>query len=176
MKRDFLEGLKLDKDTIDTIMAEHGKTVEGHKTSQTALQKQLSDVQDALKKFDGVEPEKMTGEIAKLQADLQTKEADFAQQLAARDFDSLLNERIAGARGRNAKAIKSLLDAEKLRGSQNLKEDIAAALKALQESDAYLFEETKPGVQVSTGGQHSQEKPGEIDPFDAACAMYEKKK
>ena len=33
MKREFLEGLELEKDMIDLIMAEHGKTVQTYKAS-----------------------------------------------------------------------------------------------------------------------------------------------
>ncbi|REJ29278.1 DUF4355 domain-containing protein [Caldibacillus debilis] len=38
MKREFLEGLGLDKETIDRIMAEHGKTIQNIKQEQEAFE------------------------------------------------------------------------------------------------------------------------------------------
>lgn len=47
MKREFLEGLKLEKDTIDAIMAENGKDIEREnaKTEEEKTQKDLLDRQ-----------------------------------------------------------------------------------------------------------------------------------
>jgi hypothetical protein len=40
MKREFLEGLGLEKDTIDKIMAEHSKSTESLKTANETLKTQ----------------------------------------------------------------------------------------------------------------------------------------
>ena len=47
MKREFLEGLKLEKETIDAIMAENGKDIEREKakTEEEKTQKDLLDRQ-----------------------------------------------------------------------------------------------------------------------------------
>ena len=37
MKRELLEGLELDKETIDTIMAEYGKTTQGLREKKKRL-------------------------------------------------------------------------------------------------------------------------------------------
>lgn len=71
--REFLKGLDLDKETIDTIMAEHGKLTTGYKEKAEALQAQLSEVQTQLKAFDGIDTEQLKGEISRLSADLETE-------------------------------------------------------------------------------------------------------
>src|SRR5690625_5114099 len=58
MKREFLEELGLEKEVIDKVMAEHGKTIQelkpaqdeldGLKTDKASLEKQLTDLQNTL--------------------------------------------------------------------------------------------------------------------------------
>ena len=60
--RDFLKGLDLDKETIDTIMAEYGKNVQGlkeqieeykgYKTENENLSKQLEEKEKSMKSFE----------------------------------------------------------------------------------------------------------------------------
>lgn len=178
MERKFLEGMGLDKEVIDKIMAANGKDIETHKanaegvaTERDALKEQLATVQETLKKFDGVDVDALKGEVSALQESIAQKEQDFAGQIAARDFDSLLNEGITAAKGKNAKAIKALLDMETLKTSKNQKEDMAAAIKAISESDSYLFEtedkQKHTPAKVNTGGEHNDPGEGGDDPFVA---------
>ncbi|MDL2318077.1 phage scaffolding protein [Eubacteriales bacterium OttesenSCG-928-A19] len=170
MERKFLEGLGLDKETVEKVMAEHGKTVEQQKLLTTAAEKdrdtykgQLDTVNTQLKAFEGVDVAKLQGEIQKLQGDLTTQQATHAAEIADRDFQGNLSAAIAAAKGKNTKAIMALLEekADALKASKNQKEDIAEALKALRESDAYLFDgDGKPNdstpARVSTGGAHNE--------------------
>ena len=55
MERAFLEGLKLEKEVIDSIMAEHGKGIQAEQTKAAALKEQLT---------------ALNGDIAKRDADL----------------------------------------------------------------------------------------------------------
>jgi len=169
MERKFLEELGLDKEAIDKIMGQHGKDIEAHKTSAETAAKdrdtykgQLDDVSKKLKAFDGVDIEALRGEVTTLRQDISTKEIDFQKQLADRDFQALLTDGITAAKGKSPKAIMALLDIEALRASKNQKNDTAAALRALAESDAYLFGEpdkhttTTTPAKVSTGGTHTE--------------------
>lgn len=183
MERKFLEELGLDKEAIDKIMAQHGKDIEAHKTTAENAAKdrdtykgQLDEVSKKLKAFDGVDVDKLKGEIETLKTDIATKEADFQGQLADRDFQALLAAGITEAKGKNPKAIAALLDVDALKASKNQKEDVAAAIKALAESEAYLFGEasTTPGktttpATVKTGGEHNENNDTSSDPFVAAA-------
>ncbi len=176
MERKFLKELGLEQDVIDKIMAQHGKDIEAHKAAaenaakdRDAYKGQLDDVSKKLKAFEGVDIEALRGEVDTLKKDLAAKEAEHQSQLADRDFQALLTAGIAEAKGKNPKAIMALLDVETLKASKNQKEDTAAAIKALAESDAYLFGDAQttppakeaPPMKVSTGGRHTE--PGSLN-------------
>lgn len=179
MERKFLEELGLDKEAIDKIMAQHGKDIEAHKTTAENAAKdrdtykgRLDEASKKLKAFDGVDVEALRGELDTLKNDMAAKEADFQSQLADRDFQALLTAGIIEAKGKNPKAIAALLDIDALKASKNQKEDTAAAIKALAESDAYLFGDTSTSTTpatVKTGGEHTENNKTSSDPFVAAA-------
>lgn len=78
--REFLKGLDLDKETIDTIMAEYGKNVTGLKEQIEDYKKQVSDYEEQVKDLNSkVEEdaeslknlETLTNENKDLKADIQ---------------------------------------------------------------------------------------------------------
>ena len=177
MKTDFLKELGLEQDAIDKVMAEHGKSMTATKAATEIYKKQLTELGEKLKAFDGVDVEAMRGEAEKLKADLAAKESEFAQKQADRDFADVLGTAIRAAKGKNEKSVSALLDIETLKASKNQQADVAAAVKALTESDAYLFDSATATTttKMSTGGTHNEGGSGGTDPFDAACDMYKKK-
>lgn len=163
MERKFLEGLGLDKDTVEKVMAEYGRDFEKQKQQITDLTGERDGLKAKLKAFEGVDVAALQGEIGKLKNDLAQKDTDYTAKLAERDFTAALNEAILTAKGRNTKAIIAALgDIDALKTSKNQKEDIAAALKTLRESDAYLFDNSKSSTgtftpaKVSTSGAHGE--------------------
>lgn len=146
--------------------AEYDKAVEqrdAHKTS-------LDEVNTKLKEFEGVDVNDLKGQITKLQGDLKAKDDEYAAKEADRMFDDTLTAAIKTAGGRNAKAVRALLDIDALKASKNQGEDIKTALEAAKKSDAYLFGSEEPFVnQVvgsgSTGGN------GGAGGTDALAAM-----
>ena len=139
------------KATINKEVKENYKTVNDWQKQvddNKQLQTTLTETKEALKKFDGVDAEALNKQIADLKADLEKKDSDHQAQIADRDFQDMLKEAIVNAKGRNEKAIKALLDVEKLKASKNQKEDIAADLKALSEAEdsKMLFGESEPKV------------------------------
>ena len=126
------------KETLTKKVAENYKTiaeVEKKDAKIQALTDKVSTTESALKKFEGIDADALHNEIESLKKSLATKDAEFTQKLADRDFDDLLKESIADAKGLNAKAITSLLDVDSLKKSQNQKTDIAEAIKKLTEAD-----------------------------------------
>ncbi|MEM5769156.1 MAG: phage scaffolding protein, partial [Bacillota bacterium] len=95
----------------------------------------------------------LQGEMATLKTDLANKDTEYQAQLAERDCTGLLDSAITTAKGRNAKALRGLLDVDVLKASKNQSEDIKAALEALKASDGYLFEDaqTPPPYAPGTG-------------------------
>lgn len=154
MKREFLANLKvgdqaLPKEVIDAIMAENGRdiqTVQAKYQDYDGIKDQLETAKQSLAAFEAKDFDGLTAEITKLKGDLEKKDADWQAKLDGINFDNSVKEAIQKAGGRSAKAISALLDMETLRASKNQAADIEKALAGLKESDAYLFEESKPAT------------------------------
>ena len=88
-------------------------------------------------------------------------------------FDSALNGAIRDAKGRDVKAIRGMLDLDRLKSSKDRGADIQAALKALAEEKAWAFEAAEPdatGIIVNTGAEHGTGGSAEDDGVAAAFA------
>lgn len=129
----------------------------------TNLTEQLTTTKENLKKFDGVDAEGLKKQIADLETKLSDKDKEYQTQIADRDFSEILKDSIAKAGGKNAKAIKALLDIDTLKGSKNQKEDIEKAIKELTEAEdsKMLFGEPDPTVITKTNPIGQVTKPGE---------------
>ena len=85
--RDFLKGLDLDKETIDTIMAEYGKNIQGlkeqieeykgYKTENENLSKQLEEKEKSMKSFEDV-----SNENKSLKAQLKLNENNIKKEFS----------------------------------------------------------------------------------------------
>lgn len=131
--------------------ADYDKVVEQRDTHKASL----DDVNEKLKAFDGVDVEKLNGEIKKLQDDLKAKDDEYAAKEAERTFMETVKEAIKTAGGRNEKAVMALLNIDELKASKNQGEDIKKALETAKESDAYLFGVDEPinkAVGLTKGG------------------------
>ena len=125
MKREDLEKLGLTKEQIDSVCDLNNKDMKPVKDdlqkAQDDLkvaQEKLTTAEEAVKKFDGVDLEKQNQQIKDLQDALKKKEEEHAAELAARDFNSLLEKSISSVKGKNSKAIMALLDMDSLRSSK----------------------------------------------------------
>lgn len=165
MKRKDLEDLGLEKETVDKIMDWNGKDIEAEKAKTKAAEgerdnykSQLDTATAELDKFKDMKPEEMQATIDQLQKDLKAKDDEYAAKEAERLFNDTLDKAITAAGGRNAKAIRGLLDIDALKGSKDQTEDIKKALDGIRESDSYLFGEGEPFQNPvgSTGGKPPQ--------------------
>lgn len=126
------------KTAITKAVGENYKTIADWQRQYDKVQNltdQLDTAKEALKKFDGVDAAALNQEIEKLKSDLAAKDTEYQGKIADRDFQDMLKEAIATAKGKNAKAIMALLDVDTLKASKNQKEDIATALKTLAEKE-----------------------------------------
>lgn len=163
MKAEFLQNFKvgdapLPKEVVDAILAENTRDLaEAVKpyADYESIKGQLQTAKDGLAAFDGVDVKELQGKVAHLTKDLEDKEKTHKQELADMAFDSTLKEAITAARGRNDKAIRALLDVDKLKASKDQTADIKAALEGLKKDSGYLFEsdETPPPYAAGTGTQ-----------------------
>nr|DAS02932.1 MAG TPA: minor structural protein [Caudoviricetes sp.] len=138
--------------TVETEMKANYKPIADYnkqKEKLDASDEKVKTLTASLDKFKDVDPTALTQTIEDLKGQLTQKDAEFAQRLADRDFDDLINTNINTLKGKNAKAIKALLDVDALKQSKNQAEDVKTALEALQkaEDSAFLFESVQPQVQ-----------------------------
>lgn len=155
MKSAELKELGLTEEQIKSVLEINQKDVskleEDLKKANDGLKvadEKVKATEEALKKFDGVDAEGMKKQIEDLKAELKETEENHASELADRDFNDLVKEGIAEAKGKNAKAIMALLDVDSLKASKNQKEDVAKALKDLAEAEdsKMLFGEPEAGT------------------------------
>lgn len=163
MKREFLQNFKvgdqsLPKEIIDAILDENGKDIESVKDKYAdydTIKKQLDEANKTIDGFKNMDIDAVRKEAADWKQKAEQAEKDAAEKIATIQFDGLLDRTITGARGRNTKAIKALLDLDTLRASKNQESDVKAALETLKKDSGYLFEdaETPPPYARGTGTQ-----------------------
>lgn len=144
MKREFLEGLSLEKDVIDKIMEENGKDINREKAKADEYKSQLDSAKETLKGFEGIDVANLQSQITKLNGDLASKEAEYKAKIADMEFDAVLETAISGSKAKNAKAVRALLDIDTLKSSKNQAEDIKKAIEAVKNDNDYLFGSDEP--------------------------------
>lgn len=107
--------------------------------------------------------EELTAQINQYKQEIETTKSDYEKKLQQQTFDHSLEKSLSGAKARNPKAVKGLLDLDSIKLDGETLLGLDDQLKALKESDSYLFETddeggggTKPnfstGKHQSTGG------------------------
>ena len=171
MKREFLQEFRvgeapLPKEVIDAIMAENGRDIQKVKGA-------YADYEDIKAALSGLQKDQSFEETARVWEEKYNQAVmDHKAELAQLTFQRALDEGIAKARGRNAKAITALLDVDTLKESENQQQAIEAALTALKQESRYLFDGDVPPPYARGTGAYSgaQEK----HPTTLAGALREK--
>ena len=151
MKREFLEGLNLEKEVIDKIMDENGKDINREKQRADAekqkadeMKAQLDSAKETLKGFEGIDVAQLQGEITKLNGDLAAKDAEYKAKIADMEFDAVLETAIRNSSARDAISVKANLDINTLKASKNQSEDIKAAIEKVKSEKSFLFGSDEP--------------------------------
>lgn len=72
------------------------------------LTEQLDTAKETLEKFDGIDADGLKKQVEDLQKELEDKDTEYQEKIADRDFQDMLKDAIANAKGKNAKAITAL--------------------------------------------------------------------
>lgn len=152
MTKEELIALGIDEETAQKVVDSYttsyvAKTaLEAEQSKVADLTQQLTDRDTQLETLKGeaANSSKLKEQIQALQTQNAEAAAEYQQSLAQKDFDFALSDALRNAKAKNPKAVKALLDVEKVKldGSQLL--GLEEQLAMLKESDAYLFE--KDGV------------------------------
>ena len=95
--REFLRGLELDKETIDTIMAEHGKLITEAKEKTQELENKVKDYESKIEELSS-----KAETNAKIQEELDTLKKQIAEekkQKEQEDLEATLNKNVLEAIG-----------------------------------------------------------------------------
>jgi len=174
MKREDLIKLGIAEDMVDKIMALHGSDIESHKTKQSTTEAELKTAKDQLieankqiESFKGMDIEgvKKTADEWKSKAEQAAKDA--ADQVAKLKFDHALDGALTGAKAKNPKAVRALLDTEQLKFNDadgsiiGLKDQ----LEKIQKENDYLFasDDQPPTIVLGSNNQSVH-----TDAFEAA--------
>ena len=109
--------------------------------------------------------EALQKQIEDLQKENKEKDEAHAKEIQQMKLDTAIDTAISGANGKNAKAIKALLNLE----GAELAEDgtvkgLSDQLAALQKSDSYLFDSKQKNIKGAKPGEGGKEDPdGKVD-------------
>lgn len=186
MKREFLEGLGLEKETVDKIMAENGADLEREKAKTTAARADLADAQGKLSaaqtELDNLK--KSNGDLAAVQqqlTDLQAKydkdTGDLRGQMADRDYADAVGRAIAGKglkfSSKSAeRAFRAALEEQKLELKDGELTGLDDFIKSQKKADPEAFAPDKAPPRFlsgsGSGGGHGE--PHEHLPANVAQA------
>ena len=178
MKRDFLEALGLDKETVDKVLDENSKDIGREKQKLDQVKADLATAQEQLAQRDKdiEELKKSAGDVdgikqqlADLQAKYTTETEQYQKQIADRDYADAVNRAIAdkGVKFSSKAAEKAFiadLTANRLTVKEGVLDGFETYLKAQQDSDPTAFQSDKPAPAfvrpVGPGGPPANESKG----------------
>lgn len=187
MTREELKELGLTDEQIEKVMASHGKAlnavkdkadkvetlesqVEDYKTQLADRDKQLKDLGEKAKGN-----EELTAQIDELKQQNEATKTEYEEKLQKQSFDHVLEKSLTGAKVKNVKAVRALLDMEMIKLDGDTLKGLDEQVTKLKETDAYLFEseddKTKPPKIVTPGNPDGGDNTGD-DPFAAKLAKY----
>lgn len=164
MTRDEIKAIlpNITKEDLDKIMAINGSDIEKAKGDSTALNTQITNLTAQITDRDNqlkelktkvTDNEALTKKIEELQTANATAKSNYDKTVADMKRDYAVNNSIRDAKAKNVKAVRALLDMDKIKMDGENVIGLKDQIEALAKSDAYLFEaeDNKGGVK---GGFH----------------------
>lgn len=118
--------------------------------------KSIKKYEKELKRFDGVDLEALVNERDASKTRISELEKQLTDQTAEYKFDTALNGAIRDRNGRSVTAIRSLIDVQALKESNDLTADIAKALDDCKANNPWAFAETENKSSVDLGSEHGE--------------------
>ena len=169
--REFLKGLDFDAETIDTIMAEYGKNVQGLKENNEALKEEnktlKSEVEESKKiDIDAIKKEEYEKGVSEGNKEVE----NFKKSIA-------LERELNNTKAKDVKLLQKLIDNDKItfeekEGNFAIK-GLEEQIKNIKETHAYLFEDVSNKEGINLGGEHTS-TPESKDAGTLLGALHEK--
>jgi alanyl-tRNA synthetase len=121
----------------------YNEVAEAKKKLEADLQARDQQLEE-LKKAAG-SSEELKKQIEQLQAENKKAAEEWQAKMAKMQLDFALERALAAAKAKNPKAVKALLDMDKVKLDGDKLLGLDEQLKELQKSDAYLFGDSTPG-------------------------------
>ena len=162
MKRDFLKNLGIeDKTIIDAILDENSADIGRAKGELQTYKDKVTELEGKITSKDGEiatlqqkvgDTEALNNQIAQLNTDKTNLTNELNTKVTQIKKDHAIEGRIRDRKGKNVKAIKALLDDEKITFENEQLGGIDEQLDALvaAEDSSMLFGESKPGAPSGT--------------------------
>lgn len=166
MNREFLKKLGLEEEAIDTIMAEHGKTVQSQKTAIAEKDTELTSLKEQLKERDAdieeLQKSATDDDLKEKYSALQEKyEADVEklnEQLSKSRLNSAIELELTKRNARNIKTVTPLLDTETIKLTDDGIQGLSEQLDKIAEDNPFLF------ATEDSGEPDSGKKPQFVNP------------
>lgn len=160
MKREFLEGLKiegLNKETIDKIMAEHGKSVQALNSEKATLKAENEELTRQLgdrdKDIESLKVSADNDEIKQKYEELQNKynedKNNYEKQLAKTKLDSAIDLALINKKAKNNIAVKALLKFDDLKITDDGVVGLEEQLTKVITDNPFLFDSEQTGQKPS---------------------------
>lgn len=165
MNTETLQGIGLNDEQIRSVMAEYGKEINPLKQAQASaeqerdsLKAQLEDVNGQLSEAqkNSKKGSELQGQLKDLQKQFEDSKAKAEEQLQATKKDYEIAAALSKAGAKNDKAVKALLDTEKVNFDDNGKLiGLSEQLEAVKKDNDFLFadaNESNPKPTITSKG------------------------
>lgn len=144
MTKEDLKALGVSDEVIEQIFKEFVA-----KSQFNAKNNELKSLKESVQKLEQEASgnKELKEAFEKLKAEASKNEEAYKQRLNDLTRDSAIELAIRGAKGRNSKAIKALLDLEKIKLNEGKVEGLDEQIKALQEENGWLFDTGAPNIE-----------------------------
>lgn len=165
MKTEFLKGLNLSQEVIDKIMAENGKDIaaeqkkaeavmqerDSYKLKAENMEAQVSDANAEIQRFKDMDVEGIKQAADEWKQKAEKAKSDADAQILELKFDYALSAALSGAKARNSKAVKALLDMDGLKLNDGKIIGLDEQLSQIKEENEFLFESDEPAPVLMRG-------------------------
>ena len=174
----FLESLGVtDESTVQKITETYTADIKAEQDAATATKTQLDEANKTIQSYkdmdiDGI---KQAADDWKTKAEKAKSDADA--QISELKFDYALSAALTGARARNSKAVKALLDMDGLKLNDGKIIGLDEQLSQIKEENGFLFESDEPAPTIVKGtnggsGGIGGKKPSEMT-YSELCDYME---
>ncbi len=150
MKQEFLKGLGLDDEIINKIQAESGKDITTLKTTIVNLQEEIGVKDGIIETKNGKITELEKIDIEKIKGEeYERGKTDGSFELEKFKFASAVEAELSKSGTKNVKALKALLDMEKVKIEDDKIVGLTEQLEQIKTDNDYLFEASSPPPKFS---------------------------